>query len=726
MEARPAGSLTQPSTQSLLLLQAHNRVTLISNCMPQVLRRSFFVLLPALLAAGLASAQVQTVTPIGTIQGTGALATAGNYTVEGVVTGVYAGLSPAGFYVQNDAAAADGDPATSDALFVVQAAPTVAVGNRVRISGAVQEMAGTPSFNQAVLTAPVVTVLSASGPPPAFSIINSATFSMADAEPLEGMLVEFGGTVTVADVAAVKSRGELTISLRGLVYQPTQFVDPNDNPASGTSSTGTTNVAAVTAYQTANVNQSLLLDDGRATANPTPIPYLDATTQTVRVGSTVARLRGVLGYGFSRWRVQPLAGADAPQVVTVRPPVPTFGPTDVKIVSMNVLNFFNGDGAGGGFPTSRGADTPADFQRQRSKIMAAFTQMNADVLGLMEVENDGNSSTSALQDLVNGLNQAFGAGTYAFINDNGPTRQTNNTDLIRCAIIYKPAVLTPYGPALLAAATGVFERPPLAQLFITNNAARPDTFALVVNHLKSKASGSGANADQGDGQGASNLRRKQQADGLVQFINTVVKPAGTRYVVSVGDYNANYEEDPMDILRAAGLVVGSPASSASYLFSGLSGSLDHAVLTSNLVGHAAVEKWHINAAEPEFLEYSIAGAATDVNSPFRSSDHDPVLIALNFRATVTAALAPKSASARLQVFPNPAPGAFSIRIAGPDAQPLTLEVLSALGQPVLVLRGTAAAVQAELARRTAALAPGAYLVRLQGAGLREVQRVVKE
>ena len=191
----------QPGTARLLLLQSRIGLALIFNCMSQVLRRSFLVLLPALLAAGLASAQAQAITPIGTIQGTGGLATAGSYTIEGVVTGVYAGLSPAGFYVQNDAATADGDPATSDALFVVQAAPTVAVGNRVRISGAVQEMASTPSFNQAVLTSPVITVLSATSPLPAFSIIDNATFSMADAEPLEGMLVEFGGAVTVADVA---------------------------------------------------------------------------------------------------------------------------------------------------------------------------------------------------------------------------------------------------------------------------------------------------------------------------------------------------------------------------------------------------------------------------------------------------------------------------------------------------------------------------------------------
>ena len=677
------------------------------------------------LALGWHPALAQQVTPIGTIQGPGALATSGTFTVEGIVTGVYAGLSPAGFYVQNDAATTDGDPATSDALFVVQTAPTVAVGDRVRIDGAVQEMAGSPSFNQAVLTGPTVTVLG-TGQQPAFTMLNNNTFSPATAEAFEGMLVEFTAPVTVANVAALKTRGELTLSTQGVVYQPTQFIDPNDDPATGTSSAGTGNVAAVLTYQAANTAKSFVLDDGRATSNPTPIPYLDAATQTVRVGSTVARLRGILGYGNGKWRVQPLAGADAPVVTTVRPAVPTFGPGTVKVASFNVLNYFNGDGAGGGFPTARGALTLDDFNRQRSKILTALVQMNADVVGLIEIENDGTGANSAVQDLVNGLNQRLGAGTYAFVNDGGPTRQPNNTDLIHCALLYKPAVVRPFGPALLPTVTGVFERPPVAQLFLSTNPTAPtDTFALVVNHFKSKASGSGANADQGDGQGASNLRRKGQATALVQFINGTVRPAGTRYVVSVGDYNANYEEDPMDILRAAGLVVGSAAGSASYVYNGMSGALDHAVLTANLLGHAAVEKWHINASEPEFLEYDLAGPATDITSPFRSSDHDPILIGLNFTGVVTAT-APATTAARFQVFPNPAPDALNLHLSSADARPLTLEVLSALGQPVLLLHGTAGALQAELHRRSATLVPGTYLIRLSGAGFSQVQRVVKQ
>ena len=687
-----------------------------------ILTHSLFAALFGLLTANWA--QAQTITPIGTIQGSGVLATSGTYTIEGVVTGVYPGLSPAGFYIQNDAASADNDPTTSDALYVVQTNPTVVVGNRVRITGPVQEIASTPSFNQAVLTSPAITVLAASSALPAFTVLDNATFSMTAAEAYEGMRVRFLAPVTVSDLSTLKSRGELDVSLRGLVYQPTQMVDPNDDPASGTSSAGTSNVPAVNAYQAANVAKSLLLDDGRAAVNPQPTPYLDATLGTVRVGSTITALRGIMGYGSSNWRIQPLTGADAPEVLTVRPAVPVFTNAQVKVASMNVLNFFNGDGLGGGFPTARGANTLADFQRQRSKILTALTRMNADVFGLMEIENDGNSANSAIQDLVNGLNQVMGAGTYTFINDGGAATQPYNTDLIRCAIIYKPAVLSPYGNVLLANATSTFERPPLAQLFTTNLTAVRDTFALVVNHLKSKASGSGANADQQDGQGASNLRRKTQATVLAQFINTVVRPAGTRYVVSVGDYNANYEEDPMDILRAAGFVLGSPATSVSYLFNGLSGSLDHAVLSPELVGHAAVEKWHINAAEPEFLEYDVAGAATDITSPFRSSDHDPVLIGLNFRGTVTG-VAKAKANSQLQVFPNPAAGAFGLRITGTGTQVLTLEVRSLLGQRVLELRGTAEALQAELGRRTAGLTLGTYVLQVCGAGISEAQRVVK-
>nr|WP_262896008.1 ExeM/NucH family extracellular endonuclease [Hymenobacter rubidus] len=671
-------------------------------------------------------AVAQTITPIGTIQGTGETATAGAYIIDAVVTATYPNLSPAGFYVQNEAADADGNPATSDALFVVYPNATVAVGAKVRVSGTVSEAPGAPSFGQAVMTDASVSVTEGGHALPAAAVLTNATFSAAALERYEGMLVQFSATLTVTDMYNLKSRGELTLSTAGLAYQPTQFIDPNDNPATGISSTGTSNLAAVKAYQAANEAKTLLLDDGSLASNPKPVPYLDATLHTVRVGSTVANLRGIMGFGYGKWRLQPLPGADAPKLRTTRPTVPSFGPLDVKLASFNVLNYFNGDGAGGGFPTARGAKTPTDFARQRSKILAALSEMNADVVGLTEIENDGTGPASAIQDLVNGLNEVMGANTYTFVNDGGATQQPNNTDVIHCAIIYKPKAVTPLGPALVATTTGVFERPPLAQLFIIKRQARPDTLAFIVNHFKSKGSGTGPDADLNDGQGGSNNRRRQQAKALVQFITKTVMPAGATKVVSAGDYNANYEEDPIDMLRAAGLVPATPPISASYVFKGLTGSLDHAVVTPNLIGFLDVQKWHINSFEPYFLEYDVAGDATDTSSPFRCSDHDPVLIGVNFSGISNAWT--ETSSNRLFVYPNPAAGPqrFTLDKIPASAGQLSLDFSLPQGGRLLSLRGSAAMLQSQLNRYTTFLAPGIYLLKVRGTKFEQTQRVMKE
>ncbi|HEX8329602.1 MAG TPA: ExeM/NucH family extracellular endonuclease [Hymenobacter sp.] len=675
----------------------------------------------------LLGSQAAAAATIGSIQGTGAMATAGSHTIEAVVTGVYAGLNPGGFYVQDETAAADGNPATSDALFVVQPDPTVKVGDKVRITGVVKEESGAPSFNQAILTEPAITVVSSGNALPAFVTINNADFSAAAAERYEGMRVQFSDPMTVTENYNLKQRGELTLSAQGLTYQPTQFVDPNDNPATGTSSSGTRNLAAVKAYETANENKSLVLDDGSAANNPKPTPYLDPATGTVRVGSTLTGLRGIMGYSFGKWRIQPLLGAAAPVVRTSRPQrPPAFGRLDLKLASFNVLNYFNGDGAGGGFPTARGAKTPADFARQRAKIILAISQMSADIVGLTEIENDGNGSASAIQDLVDGLNKVMGAGTYIFVNDGDAEKQPNNTDLIKCAILYKPASVAPLGPPMVATVQGVFERPPLAQVFVTKRKERADTLGFVINHFKSKGSGSGPNADQNDGQGGSNARRKDQAQALVQFINQTVRPAGAARIVSAGDYNANYEEDPIDILRAAGLVPATPPTSASYVFRGLTGSLDHAVVTSNLVGFLDVQKWHINSAEPTVLEYSSAGEATDIATPFRSSDHDPVLIGVNFAGISNSATV--RAGSRLFVYPNPAAGsvAFSLAKVPASAGQLSLDFSLPKGPRLLSLRGTPESLQSQLSRYTTHLAPGIYELKLRGTNYRKNQLVMKE
>ena len=65
------------------------------------------------------------------------------------------------------------------------------------------------------------------------------------------------------------------------------------------------------------------------------------------------------------------------------------------------------------------------------------------------------------------------------------------------------------------------------------------------------------------------------------------------------------------------------------MFEGQAGYLDHALVTRQLARRiTGVDIWHINADEALFLDYN-----TEFNppgfyepDPYRSSDHDPVLV----------------------------------------------------------------------------------------------------
>lgn len=314
-----------------------------------------------------------------------------------------------------------------------------------------------------------------------------------------------------------------------------------------------------------------------------------------------------------------------------RPTPPNFGRV-LRIVSSNVLNYFNGNGAGGGFPTSRGADSTAEFARQRAHIVSMLTQLNADVIGLIELENDGFGASSAIQDLVAGLNAAAHAGiSYAPLVLPAPV----GTDLITCGYIYRKNTVQPQGSAAVNL-SDVFDRPPIAQTWRAGNG---ELFTTVINHFKSKipSGASGANLDQGDGQGAWNARRLQQATTLAVWISTNPTGVADPDVLILGDLNAYAKEDPVAALRNAGFVdlleTFEGAGGYSYVFEGQVGHLDHALASDSFYRQTVgADTWHNNSAEPSSLDYNLENKTpaqqmlNDGSTPWRASDHDPVVV----------------------------------------------------------------------------------------------------
>ena len=563
-------------------------------------------------------------TPIHTIQGNGAASPLIGSTaiVEGVVVGDYqdttTGLS--GFFLEE--LSPDADPATSEGLFVYDngLGVTVQEADEVRVRGVVAERNGLTALS----SIDRVVVCRGQAPLPITPIVLPVAGPSAW-EAFEGMRVRIDQPLTVAEVYNLGRLGEVLLASGGRVYGFTHLNAPS--------------VAGYAAFLADLTRRTVLLDDANTQQNRDPILYplpgLSAANP-LRVGDTVSGLTAVVDYRSSAYRLQPLAAA--PVFAHANPrPAPLAPAGAVRVVSANVLNYFNGDGQGGGFPTSRGASTLSEFNRQRAKTIAMLTALDADVVGLIEVENDAGAA-GVLADLVAGLNAAAGGNVYAAI-DTGVL----GTDLIKVALIYKPARVTPAG-AWLTDVNSVWSRAPLAQTFRT---AGGELFSVVVNHFKSKSclGASGANLDQGDGQSCYNACRVLQAQRLIAWIaSTVLPAAGDPDVLIVGDLNAGMREDPLTALTAGGYVnlvdalVG--PSAYSYVFDGQSGTLDYALADAGLAAQAAgVVEWHANADEPNVLDYNeefkSPGQLVSLYSPdaFRSSDHDPLVVELSLDGT---------------------------------------------------------------------------------------------
>jgi predicted extracellular nuclease len=559
------------------------------------------------------------------IQGSGTASPYDNMMVitEGIVTGDFQGGNQLkGFYIQSFPG--DGSVLTSDGIFVFDNAfgVDVQIGDLVKVEGEVDEFNTTTEIKNVK----AITKLN-SGNSFAPTALSLPVAAISQLERYEGMYVQFLQTLTATENFTLGRYGELRLSAEGRNFQPTSFIDPNDNPADGTTSSGNSNVTAVTSQQDLNNRRSILLDDGSTVQNPSVVPYLNPADSTLRIGSTVSNLTGIIDFAFNAYRLQP---TQAPVFsYALRPCAPAVGVGNLKVASFNVLNYFNGDGTGGGFPTARGAHTLAEFNRQRVKIIEAIKQLDADVIGLMEMENDGNASNSAIADLVNGLNAATAAGTYLHVNDPAGPNGNPGTDAIKVALIYKPGKVSLVGLSK-ADMNAAHNRPPLAQTFSLKS--NGETFTVMVNHFKSKSGtdATGADLDQFDGQGAYNAKRKSQASALLTFIAAIQASSGDPDVISIGDYNSYDEEDPMDILAAGGLQ-NLTAGNYSYVFDGQSGSLDHALVTGSLATHiTGADKWHINADEPILKDYNQEFNPAYVYKPdaFRSSDHDPVLVGI--------------------------------------------------------------------------------------------------
>ncbi|MFD2763573.1 ExeM/NucH family extracellular endonuclease [Micromonospora eburnea] len=570
---------------------------------------------------------------IAEVQGTGsATPLAGSrVTVEGVVTADHRTGGYNGVYVQTAGSGGDRPVAAgtaSDGIFVYLGTntanhPSVVIGDRVRVSGVPSEYNGLTQLSTAAKTDVQVCEHGATLPAP---VPVSLPLAEGARESVESMLVAPVGQYTVSEVYNTNRYGEVVLAAGDKVA-------PNVTDLARPGSDAAKQLIAD------NKLRRILLDDGKttnlSTAGLLP-PYL-SKENPLRVGDSVEAFGPVvLSYGFDEWRFQPTTpvSADTPtatrttfKATNPRTAAPANVGGDIRVATFNVLNYFVHFGG-----DARGAANEAGLAKQEAKIVAAISALGADVVGLEEIENsvrfNANDPQQALKRLVNALNAKDGAGTWDYVRSPAELPGPSQQDFITTAIIFKPAKVQPKGASRSVNDESVWfnAREPIAQTFTAGKIS----FTVVVNHLKSKGgTGTGDNADTGDGQGSWNGDRVRQAKALTAFVDRVKADSGTEDVLLLGDFNAYTQEDPMQVLYAKQYQDLNNTGKATYVFGGESGSLDHALASPSLASRVTgIDVWQINAVESFAFEYDGLAAFYEP-TPYRASDHNPIVVGIS-------------------------------------------------------------------------------------------------
>jgi predicted extracellular nuclease len=542
-----------------------------------------------------------------------------------------------GFYVQQEFP--DADAATSEGIFIFDGdapATDVNVGDRVRISGVVGEYFGETQISPTSVTVVGTGLIRATDInfPINELTSNSGGDNIPDLERYEGMLVRFPQKLTVSSLRFLGQYGEVELSQGGRTYQ---FTNSNKPDAS-----------AYKMHRDAVALRSIILDDGLRSSNPSDIRHLNASEAadySIRAGDSLTGATGNLRYsrgsrggGTEGWRLEP-TGSPMFADDNPRPPAPSVAGA-IRIASFNVQNFFskvdNGKAICGpdGDDNCRGANSAAELSRQLRKISTAIAVMDADIIGLIELENNASDSISMIVDAVN---SRIGDTDYAYV-DTG----TIHSDGIKTGFIYDSNTVRTIGDfaVLKGSVDSKFidtkNRPALAQTFEV--IATDAVVTVVVNHLKSKGSSCDSIGDPNmrDGQANCNQTRTSAAAALADWANSDPTASGDADVLIIGDLNAHIMEDPLTALKSAGLtnLLEAEPNAYSYVFDAQAGALDHALASASLVPQVRETiEWHINADEPQLHDYNLEHGRDaelfDPDTPYRASDHDPVIIGLD-------------------------------------------------------------------------------------------------
>ncbi|MCK5359083.1 MAG: hypothetical protein KAJ95_00570, partial [Gammaproteobacteria bacterium] len=380
--------------------------------------------------AGYAKCKIQS-TPIASIQGSfpASKVVDKQVTIQGIVVLVRHGQ---GLYIEEPGS--DNDDGTSNAIFVQTAnMPTgIGPGAWISASGKVTEIPKGRYSLTALTDVSEFTRCSSAQTLPLTNV--SLPLKGLEREAFEGMRIQVNGELTVADTYGYGD-GRFSLAGNGFQFVATEVSRPGPEAPEYTQRNRNFTLAAMLPK---DATRPALLSTGTSIGNAIGVLEHDARSLRLTLQSITVK--------------EPAAFNPPPQAEA----------GDLRVVGMNLHNFFNGDGKGGDFPTSRGAKTAAEFADQRKRLGAAIGVLNPHVLAVQELENDGFGPLSAATDFIALAKQVTGA-SWQFAR---PVGEDTGTDKITVGLFYRDDLLETVGTArTLTGPEFKKSRQPMAQVF---------------------------------------------------------------------------------------------------------------------------------------------------------------------------------------------------------------------------------------------------------------------
>lgn len=583
------------------------------------------------------------------------------------VSGIVTARIKSGFFIQTPDDKIDGNPNTSEAVYVftgAEPAGEATIGNLVSVTGIIEEFRPKAQPLSLPITEismqrgkDLIQVESKGNPLPKPVVLTANDFksnSIDTLERYEAMRVAVAELMVVAPTKGRVDGKNATSESDGVFYAVVKGINrPFREPG-------------YDAYDYILLNDK---DKDKMKKDYPKLPVFDVNPERLRIESAaqlgaqaidvpayaeIKNLIGVLHYAYRAYAILPDAATKPSAARFVKAePLPALKENQFSVAGLNVENFFDDEDD----PAMKEDIVTAEaFERRLKKISMAIREymQTPDVVGIVEAENL--AVLKKLADRINADAQTSGKPNpkyEAFLADGNDPRGIDSGFLVKTARV-KVIETKQYGKddkfVNPVSKKEVFlnDRPPfLLKAAITDaKTVQPFEFTVIVNHLKSF----NGYTDEKDAPFV-RMKKKLQAEFLARLVQERMKADANERIALVGDFNAYQFND--GIVDLIGTIKGKPAPKDevmnpsedlldgelidlvdvikpeqrySYSFDGNAQVLDHIIINEAFKRHINGFGYaRINADFPEIYRNDAARVE-------RFSDHDAAVAYFTFDA----------------------------------------------------------------------------------------------